>query len=319
MMRVRLTHIDGKLPNMALMTLSAHHRDRGDEVHFTKDLTRGLFEPEYDRVYGSAVFAFSRNRLASFMREFPEAVVGGTGSGRTVTVEDVVGEVDRLDYSIYPNFPHSIGFTQRGCRLRCKFCVVPTKEGRVRSASTIAGIWRGDPYPRNLVLLDNDFFGNPEWRDRHREIVDGGFRVSLNQGINVRLIDDEAAAALASMEYRDGNFTTRRVYTAWDNLKDEGIFFRGIDRLEGAGIPPSHVMAYMLVGYARDETMDRVMYRFDRMVERGILPYPMVYDRSDRLLRAFQRWAVTGLYRSIPFSEYDVNARPRSKGEGNLL
>ena len=33
-MIVRVTQLDGKLPNLALMRISAWHRSRGDEVHF---------------------------------------------------------------------------------------------------------------------------------------------------------------------------------------------------------------------------------------------------------------------------------------------
>ena len=40
----------------------------------------------------------------------------------------------------------------------------------------------------------------------------------MNQGINVRLIDDAAATALASIEHRDDQFEKRRLYTAWDNI-----------------------------------------------------------------------------------------------------
>jgi hypothetical protein len=70
-------------------------------------------------------------------------------------------------------------------------------------------------------------------------------------------------------------------------------------------------MAYMLVGFDPAETEARLFERFDRMVARGIRPYPMVYDRSRRDLVAFQRWACTGLYRSVPWSEYRHNARRR--------
>lgn len=31
-MRVLLWHLDGKLPNLALMRIAAHHRERGDQV-----------------------------------------------------------------------------------------------------------------------------------------------------------------------------------------------------------------------------------------------------------------------------------------------
>ena len=319
-MTVRLTHIDGKLPNLALMRLAHWHRSQGDEIHFTRSVRRGLFEPAYDRVYGSAIFAYSADRIARFKTEFPDAIVGGTGSGTWTTLEDVVGDIpERYDYSLYPDYAPSIGFLQRGCRLRCKFCVVPRKEGRPRQTMTVAELWRGPPHPKKLHVLDNDFFGVPGWPQHIDDILRGGFRVCLNQGINVRLITDDAAAALSSIEYRDDRFSRRRIYTAWDNLKDERVFFRSIDRLEAAGIPANHVMVYMLVGYDPDETWGRIHYRFDRMVARGVLPYPMVYDFRRRDLKAFQRWAVTGLYRVVPFSEYRHNAKRAQLGNSTPL
>jgi hypothetical protein len=76
-----------------------------------------------------------------------------------------------LDFSIYPNFAASIGFTQRGCRFRCGFCVVPKKEVRPRPVNTIASIWHGTPWPKHLHLLDNDFFDQPRERDPPRATV----------------------------------------------------------------------------------------------------------------------------------------------------
>jgi hypothetical protein len=311
-MRVRLTQIDGALPNLAIMKLASWHLERGDEVKVTRQIEGDLFDQGYDRVYGSVLFDFSRDRLERFRKAWPGAIVGGTGAGAEqlgVSVETMTGAHPHVDYSGYPDFQESIGFTQRGCRLRCKFCVVPRKEGKPVSAGAINDIWRGEPYPKKLHILDNDFFGGPEWPARIREIIDGKFRVCLSQGINVRLINDEAAAALASIEYRNTRFTERRLYTAWDNLKDELVFFRGIDRLERAGIKPKHIMAYMLIGYDPAETWERLWHRFNRMVERGIEPYPMVYDRSRKDLRKFQRWVITGLYRAVPFEEYDVSIK----------
>lgn len=315
-MHVRLTQIDGKLPNIALMKLSEWHKRRGDTVHFTSSIERTLFENDYDRVYGSAIFAYSEERLARFRDKWPKAIVGGTGAGTTRTVEELIEEpvFEAYDYSIYPNFEPSIGFTQRGCRLKCKFCVVPTKEGKNVGLNKIEAVWRGHGHPKKLHLLDNDFFGQPEWRQRVQEIRDGGFKVCLNQGINVRLIDEESAEALASIEYRDDQFKQRRLYTAWDNLGDERIFFKGIDQLEKAGIPCKNIMAYMLVGYDPKETFDTMYYRFQKMVDRGILPYPMVFDRTRQELRQFQRWVVTGMYRApdIPFSKYKADYKPKT-------
>jgi hypothetical protein len=331
MATIRLTHIDGKLPNLALMKLAHWHRVKGDTIRFTKQVRRELDEPSYDRVYGSAIFTASTSRVREFLTEFPDAIVGGTWDiSQPRTVEQIVGETvyENYDYGIYPRFDASIGFTQRGCRLNCGFCVVPKMEGRPRAVNTIQDIWRGEPYPRHIHLLDNDFFGQAkdQWRARIKEILDGGYRVCLNQGVNLRLVDDEAAQALASIPYYDDAFKRRRLYTAWDNLKDERIFMRGVERLEKAGIPPSHLMVYMLVGFDPEETWQRLFYRFNRMVELGIKPYPMVYgDRyrtlpmgghnaslEKRTLGEFQRWVVGKYYKFVAFENYDVNARGRT-------
>lgn len=306
-MRIKLIQIDGALPNLALMKLAHWHRARGDEVLVTRRIDPDLFEGPFDRVYASAIFRFSADRIVRFQRCYPQGILGGTGTDSPLTVEEWLHEpsYEHYDYEGW-DVSYSLGFTQRGCRLRCKFCVVPMKEGRNRSTNTIDEIWRGAPYPRHLHLLDNDFFGQPEpaWRARIEELRAGDFRVCLSQGINVRLITPEAAAGLSQIEYRDTKFKARRLYTAWDNLNDERVFFRGIDRLVAAGIPEKHLMVYMLVGFDRAETWPRIWHRFNAMVERGIRPYPMVFDRQRADLRRFQRWVVTGLYRAVPWSEY---------------
>src|SRR6516164_2431596 len=100
-MRIRITHIDGKLPNLALMRLAHFHRQRGDEIYFAKSITPQLFEPSYDRVYGSAIFSFSQSRVAQLREQFPDAIVGGThNTSDNTTVEEIVGaDVDGVDYS----------------------------------------------------------------------------------------------------------------------------------------------------------------------------------------------------------------------------
>lgn len=333
-MRIRLTQLDGKLPNLALMRLAAFHRERGDDVYFTRSPYRQAGEPAYGRVYGSAIFSFTAERVARLKLEFPNAVVGGTwnvnelrGSGQEpLTLERFDHHIpDALDYSDYPEFDASIGFTQRGCRLKCKFCVVPVMEGKPRSVGTIADIWRGPGYPKHLHILDNDFFGQPEWKERLHEIRDGKFAVCFNQGFNIRLINQEAAEEIATVNYRDDQFDRKRLYTAWDNLKDEKIFFRGVEILRRAGVRPSHMMVYMLIGFDPAETWERVLYRFQRMKEMGMHPYPMVFgDRRRTLplgsahfeiarrqltLGQFQRWAIRISKIGVPFHEYDPSAK----------
>lgn len=61
---VRLTQLDGALPNLALMKLSHWHRSKGDHVHLTRQIYPTLLEPEYDLVYGSSIFQFSAKKYS---------------------------------------------------------------------------------------------------------------------------------------------------------------------------------------------------------------------------------------------------------------
>jgi hypothetical protein len=188
--------------------------------------------------------SFQRMRLHYSVNNGPTASWEEREPGFPTTVEQLIGRpYESYDYSGYPDFTPSIGFTQRGCRLGCRLCLVRQKEGSPQSVNSIYDIWRGEPWPRKLHILNNDFFGVPEWRDRIREMQEGKFRVCLSQGINVRMITEEAAAALASIQYRDTKFKERWLYTAWDNIGDEKKFYAGVARLEAAGIP-HHICAH---------------------------------------------------------------------------
>jgi len=313
-MTIRLTQLDGKLPNLALMKLSYWHKSLGHNVIFKDSVLKDAFEPEYDVVYGSTIFTSSEKKVKIFQSQFPSAIIGGTGYDMNKKVEHLIGcgdyDYENYDYSIYPDFKHSIGFTQRGCRLKCSFCVVPKKEGKMTVVNSIYDIWRPGT-ERKLHLLDNDFFGQEKWKERSQEIIDGKFKVCFNQGINVRLIHEEGAEMLAKMQYMDDQFKTKRIYTAWDNRRDESIFMKGIKIMTDAGIKTQHILVYMLCGYWQTETFEDVYYRFERMKEMGILPYPMIYAESPDYarLKKFQRWVVRRYHQFIDWDTFNTETQ----------
>jgi hypothetical protein len=311
--KVRLTQLDGTLPNLALMKLSHYHKAKGDEVHFYKAAIKDMFEPDYDIVYGSSIFTFSKDKRDRFLNSFPNAVVGGTGFNNQTTVEHLIGSpvYENYDYEIYPEFENSIGFSQRGCRLKCKFCVVGGKEGKNSHSNWIDEIWRGNPHPKNILLLDNDFFGQPDWEVKSKQIIEGKYKVCFSQGINIRLITDEVAETLPSIKYYAKDFKTRRLYTAWDNLGDEKIFLRGVDKLLKNDIPPAHITVYMLIGYKKNETMDDIMYRLKILNDLGCFPYPMVYNNENKELKKFQKWVIRRFYKFSDWNDYE-SKRTRS-------
>jgi hypothetical protein len=173
---VLLFQIDGKLPNLALMRLSTWHKARGDEVTLL-DSVRDLWFESPDLVYCSSIFTTSESKRQVLKDRFPEAIVGGDGYfpvwndytiiGRGVgsnlrqVIQDCDPETLAPDYSLYPHFTASLGYSQRGCRLDCGFCRMKTREGEARGVASLRTIWRGEPYPKHIHLLDNDFFGQP--------------------------------------------------------------------------------------------------------------------------------------------------------------
>jgi hypothetical protein len=309
-MRVLLLQLDGKIPNIALMRISAHHKNIGDDVELRvagnfQAIERGLWD-DFGKVYASAIFCKTRPLCERLLTVYPEAVIGGTGWDVKSSLENCgIATLDQ-DYSIYPRFRQSIGFTQRGCRLRCSFCVVPAKEGPVRVEKPIGALWRGDPWPRELLLLDNDFFGSPTWRENIREIRDGRFKVSFNQGINARFLTDEAAEAIASIDYRDDQMHTKRIYTAWDSRNDDKRLFAGLERLVKYGVKPDHIMVYMLIGYQPGEREEDREYRRAMLRDFGARPFPMPFIRTPELV-GFQRWVI---------GAYD---KPRKTADGDEI
>jgi hypothetical protein len=336
-LRALLLQLDGKLPNIALMRIAAHHRERGDDVAFRvvgnmQGVERQLWD-EPDQVYASLIFKRSRPLAERLKHVYPDAHIGGSGwdvipdslgglvsiasrrqSAEVSSLERIGITTKRKDYSLYPNFPHSVGFTQRGCRMGCGFCDVPVKEGKVLADEMIADIWRGDPWPKNLILWDNDTFGNSGWRDVFAAIRDGGFRVSFNQGINARLMNEENAEALASMPCYDDQFKTRRIYTAWDNRDDEEILFRGLNALVKYGAKPDWIMVYMLIGYWPGETHEGRDYRRMRLRDFGARPYPMPFVRTPELV-GFQRWVIGAYDKRVSWADWQAaKYEPRNLG-----
>lgn len=309
-MRVGLLDVDSVIPNLALMRLCAWHRERGDEVEFYAP----LFRDRYDQVYASKVFEFSDGSQLDRER----MLIGGTGWDLSVSLPPDV-EAMTPDYSLY-GYPHSLGFTMRGCRFRCSFCVVPQKEGRPKSTATIPEIWtqRDSDF---VVLLDNDFFGNPDWAARIAEIRHHELKVNFSQGLNIRIITDEQARALAGVNFRNLHGTKKQVHFAWDRIRDERLVVAGIDRVMAAGLLPHQLAFYVLVGF--DTTPEQDMRRIEMLRGRGCDPYVMPFDRTDPYQAALARWVNhKAVFKTVPWEEYrsGVKRRPLPvAGQGRLF
>ena len=306
--KIGLYDVDSLIPNLALMKIAAFHKALGDSV----EAYVPLMKSQYDLIYASKVFSFSDGAMLD-----PERmIIGGTGyPGGT----DLAPEIDRMapDYSIY-DYPHSIGFTMRGCRLKCSFCVVPEKEGRPRGDSTIPEIWtqRESDF---IVLLDNDFFGNPEWERRIDEVLEFDLQVNFSQGLNIRNLKPEQAAAIASVRFRNLKGTKKQVHFAWDDPRHEKLIHKGITTAIDAGLKPHQMAFYVLIGYHSTPAED--LHRIETLRAYGVDPFVMPYDRTDFYQASFARYVNRkAVFNRVSWEEYrtEIRPKPTSEYQGDL-
>ena len=129
----------------------------------------------------------------------------------------------------------------KGCRFRCKFCCVPTKEGKPHANSTIDDLLINPNGKNKLMLLDNDFFGVPNWNINLERIIELKLKVCFMQGLNIRILKDEQAELLAQCNYRNSTFKKHDLTFAWDRFQDERLIIAGIERCVRYGIKPENM------------------------------------------------------------------------------
>lgn len=306
-MKILLVQVDGKMPNLALMKISSYYKSKGHQTGF------GFARP--DKVYVSCIFSKNIGHASGIRLYYPDADfhIGGPGLERP---NNLPPEMDRVmpDYAIYPDMDYSIGYTQRGCPNNCPFCIVPKIEGSFREVAPISEFH--NPDFENLVLYDNNFFYSKLWREKLDYIKDHTLKVSFNQGLDARLMDDEKSSALAGVATYGLKFKKPRVYFAWDLMKNEAPILRGLQNVIDAGIKPYKIMVYMLVGY--NTTHEEDMYRFKKLRELGVDPFVMIYNdrRDDEWIRHFARYVIGRVYKkSLPkdYKPYNL-ALPNKEG-----
>lgn len=307
-MRIGMVQVDGKkyqgtlFPNIALMKIAGYHEALGDHVEW---YLGDLWADQYDRIYASKIFSFSPMPALP-----PGTIVGGTGIDFFNKLPPEM-ENSPVSYSIYPDCNFHVGFSMKGCRFACKFCCVPKKEGRPYKYNTIDELLANPNGGDRLMLLDNDFFGGPNWRGELERIIELNLKVCFVQGLNIRIITDEQAELLAQCRYYSKDFKQRYLSFAWDRYGDGDLIKKGIERCNHAGIPSRHMQFFVLIGF--DSTPDQDYDRVMTLKGYGCMPFVMPYNKDDRYQKAFARWVnKRQLFATCSWQDYKYNPAKRT-------
>ena len=199
-MNICLIDADSKIPNLALMRLSAFHKAKGSEVALYKanlpyfpNMRRKKFKAPsgYDAYYCSCVFSGTKGFIVGENIQF-----GGSGCDLKKTLPLEV-ENCKPDYSLYPDNDCSYGFISRGCIRKCGFCFVPEKEGSLREVASINDIIEH----KKVKFLDNNFLALKNHKAILKELVDRQIKCQFNQGLDIRLVDTENSKLLSELNY----------------------------------------------------------------------------------------------------------------------
>jgi len=312
-MKIGLIDVDSIIPNLALMKLSSYYKTNGCEVEFVR------LEGHYDKIFASAIFTRSRNECLKLQNYYGDKIeIGGTGWD---IKKELPMEIEKMkpDYDLYTaaqiakrikgistkerKFEKAteivnagIGFTSRGCIRNCGFCFVPEKEGNFKNVAEIKDLI--NPKSNVLILHDNNITADPLCINKLHEIRDRKLVVDINQGCDVRLVNEDIAMALSEVKH------LRSVHYAWDLMAYESQVMEGIKTLSKFIKPYKH-MCFILAGF--NTSFEEDMYRFRKLDELGIRPYVMKYnEKKDERLKHFARWVDSMIYTTVPdFEEYE--------------
>ncbi len=259
LMDLDVTKVRRPSPNLALMKLSAYHKAKGDDVYLNFPLRQA------DITYASCVFTWNTKRR----NEVPDgATIGGSGIDLKA---ELPPEVEHImpDYSLYSGVDFSLGFTSRGCIRKCPWCIVPEKEGQIKPWARIYEFW--DRRHRKITLLDNNLLAAPNWRLTMDDLIAEGLEVDFNQGLDIRLVNEDTVGYLKRVN-------TRQLRFAFDDIAYESAVRRGIELLLDNGIRSRKLSFYVLVGFGEDDT---ALERMKLLQSLNVTVFPMIYRGPD--------------------------------------
>lgn len=252
-MKIGLLAVDSNYPNLALMKISSWHKSQGHRVTWYNPFD------DYDIVYMSKIFSFTPD-FGQYMTNAYHIRKGGTGYDIHSRLPEEM-EFVTPDYSIYPNIDKktAYGFITRGCPNKCKWCVVPNKEGGIQPYMDVEDI--AVDGRKNLILMDNNILASDYGIHQIEKIVDRSYRVDFNQALDARLVTNDIAKLLSKVRW------INHIRFGCDTPKQIGDCERAMKLIDKHRGKPASYLMYTMIGGNFEEAFHRVNYwrRFKRV------------------------------------------------------
>ena len=288
MKKILLIDVDSKIPNLALIKLSAYHKLQGNEINVIKLGYTGypsknpkptnINISSYQEVYVSTIFTHNKNMI-EFTGDQSNTKIFFGGSGNDLyaklpkDVESCSIDLEEYDDGYSGNTLYY--FITRGCIRKCKWCFVPKMEGDLYLEGNVSEALklRDQLNYKYIEFLDNNILAHPDHILILSELVNKKVKCRFSQGLDIRLLNEENATILNQIQYH-------KEYTfAFDFVTIENIIQQKLNMIERLNLSMRNNMKFFVFVSPHFSSIEQDIYRVEWLRERGILPYIMRENR----------------------------------------
>lgn len=178
----------------------------------------------------------------------------------------------------------------------------------VHHVADLGDFWDGQEKVR--ILDDNIMADADEFCRDCEQLSHAGVR-TIFEALDIRLITDETAAALATVKH------VKYYHFAWDGHSQDDAIPRGFECLSKHGIRPQRLMIYILVGFKSSPEYD--MHRIVTVDKLKGQPYVCKFDMNDPYQHHLARWCNNKfIFRKTDFEHYEPWVKYRKDHEAIL-
>ena len=245
--KIAVYNLEPHFINIALEKIRIYYENKGYEV----DNYKQLWHNQYEKIFCSSIFDFS---VVAYNKDHcitSDMICGGTGffcldnKEKKKLPEGLLIKNKQPDDIFNIKVRCSFGRTSAGCIRNCYFCIVPKTWGKPKVLGDIYDVWDGRT--DHLILIDDNILALPDhFKDVCRDIKKEGLKVDFNQGLDIRLLNDDQADLLKSIKHFEYKF-------AWDGKEDLESRFRKLKKQLG------RCMVYVYCNGNWDWEMEKIM------------------------------------------------------------
>jgi len=260
-MKIGLIDVDGhNFPNLALMKISAWHKQQGDEVEMVFPMSH------YDKVYMSKVFDDSPDFETCINAD--EIIQGGRAYDKKLKLPP---EIESMypDYDLYGIKDTAYGYLVRGCPWSCDFCDVQNIEGKVAyKVADLNQFWKGQ---KEIKLLDPNTLAYNGHMELLEQLANSGAWVDFTQGVDAWLLTFENVELLSKIK-------VKMIHFAWDRVEDTTPYMLWHFK-KHTDMEYQRLKVYVLTNF--DTTEEENLYRIYKLKELGYDPYVMIFNKKE--------------------------------------